>query len=230
MIKILITSTNLPDLSAISLNSSANLIFYEEILQITTLNTFIIQDFLSRQQNNIDGIIISSQHALYALNNRSLNKDIKIFTVGKNTAQKIFNLGYKNVFFPTKYGIEELLQVILSKNNSLKNQHLVYLHGSAITLDFSAILFAKNIKVTSFLAYKTSSSDFFSDSLQQFLNTDNFHKIFIFSSNTLLSFVCKMQNNRLENNLINSNIYCISSKVTNQAKNYGFKKVATFEV
>ena len=72
------------------------------------------------------------------------------------------------------------MQVILSKNNSLKNQHLVYLHGSAITLDFSAILFAKNIKVTSFLAYKTSSSDFFSDSLQQFLNTDNFNKIFQF--------------------------------------------------
>ncbi len=230
MTKILITSTNLPDLSSISLDISANLIFYEELLKITTLNTIIIQNFLSHQQNNIDAIIISSQNALYVLNNRFLNKDIKIFTVGKNTAQKILNLGYKNVFFPTKYGAEELLQIILSKYNLLKNQHLVYLHGSAITLDFSKILLAKNIKVTSFLAYNTSFSDFFSDSLQQFLDVDNFNKIFIFSSNALVAFFHKMQNNRLQNNLINSNIYCISNKVASQAKSYGFKKVGTFEL
>jgi hypothetical protein len=46
MTKILITSTNLPDLSSISLDISANLIFYEELLKITTLNTIIIQNFL----------------------------------------------------------------------------------------------------------------------------------------------------------------------------------------
>ena len=227
MTKILITSTNLPDLSAISLDSSADLIFYEELLKITTLNTFIIQDFLFHQQKNIDGIIISSQNALCALNNRFLNKDIKIFTVGKNTAQKICNLGYKNVFFPAKYRAEELLQIILAKHSVLKNKHLVYLHGSAITLDFSQILLAKNIKVSSFLAYQTSFSDNFSENLQQFLTLNNFDKIFIFSSNALLAFFHKMQNNNLQHRLIASHIYCISNKVMSLAQNYGFRNVNT---
>ena len=230
MAKILITSTNLIDLPALSLKNLADLIFYEELLKITTLNTLSIQNFLAYQQQNIDGIIISSQNAILALNNCFLDKNINIFTVGKNTAQKIVNLGYKNVFFPAKYGAEELLQIILAKHSVLKNKHLVYVHGSAITLDFSKILLTKNIKVSSFLAYQTSFSDNFSESLQQFLTLHNFDKIFIFSSNALLAFFHKMQNNNLQNKLIASPIYCISNKVMSLAQNYGFKNINTFEV
>jgi hypothetical protein len=46
MAKILITSTNFIDLPALSLNNLADLIFYEELLKITTLNTLSIQNFL----------------------------------------------------------------------------------------------------------------------------------------------------------------------------------------
>ena len=105
---------------------------------------------------------------------------------------------------------------------------MIYLHGPESTVDFSAVLAKKYIKVSNFLAYTTTSSDFFSDSLQQFLTTDDFDKIFIFSSNSLLAFFHKMQNNRLQDKLMHTNIYCISQKVATLAKNYGFCRVLTF--
>ena len=225
MAKILITSTNLVDPPPFL---AQDLVFYEPLLKISKINTLAIENFLLHQQKNIDGIIVSSQNALLPLQNSFLNKNIKIFTVGKNTAQKIIALGYQNVFSPAEFGAEKLLEIILQHCGLLKDQHLIYLHGPESTVDFSAVLAKKYIKVSNFLAYTTTSSDFFSDSLQQFLTTDDFDKIFIFSSNSLLVFFHKMQNNRLQDKLMHTNIYCISQKVATLAKNYGFCRVLTF--
>ena len=48
-----------------------------------------------------------------------------------------------------------------------------------------------------------------------------------FSSNALLAFFHKMQNNNLQHRLIASHIYCISNKVMSLAQNYGFRNVNT---
>jgi len=170
-------------------------------------------------------LIITSSNALHVLKSQKIHYDSKIFCVGSITAQRIIQMGYKNVFFPKKNSAIELYRMICK---TLSPQTIYYFHGEKIAYNFKIKLCQKNFEVRDFLSYKTAEIIKFSNKFLNFINDNVFDEVLIFSNNSLEIFYKQCLKNNLVDYFNLSTIICISQKVAKNAKNLGFKNIKIF--
>ncbi len=195
--------------------------------QISFEPLFEIEELCDTKINkNIPAVIISSANACKSLINSELARDIKIFSVGKKTAEKLALAGFCNISVSLENSAESLKNLIIEKGK--RTSEIAYFHGSVVTLDFAKELQKNGFKVQKILAYKTEEiADFSSEFLEKCSN-QKFDKVLIFSKNSAkIFFKLVAQNNMLEY-FSDSQILCLSEKILDEAKRLGFKKCATF--
>lgn len=201
-------------------------VFIEPLFSVTYLQ--ISHDFacLNIDKKNC-ALIITSANSIPAILAIEFPKNIKIFAVGKKTAQKLVLQGFNNVEFSKKNSAQSLKELIINSKIQ-KTTHLIYFHGVIISLDFKIELGYCGFKVYSFLSYKTTEKKAFSKNLLKFIEKNNFDEILIFSKNSLEIFFKLVENHCLLPYFINSIILCFSEEIYKLAKKYGFQKVKLF--
>jgi uroporphyrinogen-III synthase len=178
-------------------------------------------------QPTISTIIITSANAIYFLLDLNFPKDGKIFAVGKKTAQKLHENGFRNVVFPQENSAAALLELI-KETHFDKNGLSLYLHGSIINLDFEQELKKLNFNIVKFLAYKTSESTVFSSQLLEFSQQKNFDYILFFSGEGVKTFFQLAKNHNLLEYFRQSQLLCLSERILSEVRKFNFENSATF--
>jgi uroporphyrinogen-III synthase len=201
-------------------------------LKIHGFKTFIEPVFevkkkpINKNLKNFKNIVITSSNAIEAIVD-NFNYDIKIFTVGQKTAQKLIEKGFKNVLFPKKENAKNLLKLII-KNHKNNKEPILYLHGSKITIDFSKELKKYRITAKKTLCYKIKERVNFSKKLTEFSKKKSFDFVLIYSSNSAEIFFKLVKKNNLLEYFNNSQILGFSEEISKKLKFYGFKKCSIF--
>lgn len=163
----------------------------------------------------ISAVIVTSLNACFALENSGISKEIKIFTVGKKTAQELERIGFKNIILSPQNSAESLFDLVKEESGPI-----LYFRGSIISFDFAAKL--KNIR--EILAYKTHEVENFSANFKKI----SYDEVLIFSKNSLEIFHKLIARHNLLEYFASAQILCLSDQILDSAKKYGFKKIRTF--
>ncbi|OFW86696.1 MAG: hypothetical protein A2794_04725 [Alphaproteobacteria bacterium RIFCSPHIGHO2_01_FULL_40_8] len=163
----------------------------------------------------VSAAIITSINACFALKEAGLKHDIKIFTVGKKTAQKLCEEGFKNVIISPQNSAQSLQNLVLEEKGDV-----LYFHGSVISFNF------KNVKKIH--AYETHEIENFSTEFLAFVQENFFDEILIFSQNSATIFFKLAQRHNLLEYFPRAQILCISDNVADYMKRLGFTKVKIF--
>ncbi len=169
--------------------------------------------------------IITSSNAIEHMAYSGLDKNIKIYTVGKKTTEKLVNQGFINVFYPQEQNAFALNNLILQQE---KPNFGLYFHGSIVSFDFKKELENFNFKITNILSYQTFENEEFSQNLLNFTKTEKFDQILIFSENSLKIFFKLAKKHNLLEYFKQSKILVMSEKILIQAKNLGFSNSQIF--
>ena len=170
-------------------------------------------------------LIITSSNSCDILPNLNLEKNIRIYSVGKKTAQNLANLGFTNIFIPQEESALALKNLIIAKE---KTRHGLYLRGEIITLDFASKLENEGFTIDDLITYQTIEMTEFSNKLLQFCQNNQFESVFIFSKNSAKIFFNLARKHNLLEYFNQVPILCFSQKILDEVKNLGFKKAAIF--
>jgi uroporphyrinogen-III synthase len=170
-------------------------------------------------------LIVTSSNSCDILSNLTLEKNIKIYSVGKKTAQNLEKLGFNNIEIPKENSASALKKLIINKE---KARDGLYLRGEIITLDFAKELAKKGFHIEDLITYQTIEASNFSEELLQFCQNNQFESVLIFSKNSAKIFFNLAQKHNLLEYFNKSQILCFSQKILDEVKNLGFKKAAIF--
>jgi uroporphyrinogen-III synthase len=181
----------------------------------------------SLKKSEISALIITSANAASAIIECDFPKDIRIFAVGKKSAQKLLESGFTNILFAPENSATSLEKLII-KTQKDKSGFLLYFHGSVISLDFEETLTKFDFKVKKILAYQTKEVEFFSDEFLEFSRQNSFEKVLIFSQNSAKNFINLVKKHNLLEYFQSTQILCLSQKILSEIKKSNLKNSATF--
>lgn len=189
--------------------------FIEPLFSIEKLD--VKAQLSSLEKSAISALIITSANAAFAIIEADFPKDMKIFAVGKKSAQKLLESGFTNIIFSPENSAESLEKLIIKTQNN-KSGFILYFHGSIISLDFEKTLAKFGFKVKKILAYKTTRMESFSDEFLEFSRKNSFEKILIFSQNNAKNFVSLVKKHNLLEYFQSAQILCLSQKILSEIK------------
>jgi uroporphyrinogen-III synthase len=194
------------------LQSCKSQVFIEPIFKVENLEfNKITKDFSS--------IIITSINAFYALEKIALDKGIKIFVVGKKSAQKLQESGFTNVIFSSENSAESLFDLVNKEKGKI-----LYLRGEKISFDFAK----KLNSVSETIVYRVIENESFSPEFLQFCRDETFDEILFFSQNSVEIFFKLAKKHNLLEYFKCSKIVGLSNKIIKKAEEFGFKNSETF--
>lgn len=170
-------------------------------------------------------VILTSINAIDGLLDSALPRDIKIYVVGKKTAQNLQKHGFSNIFISEENSALSLKDLILKKE---KLNSAIYFCGSIVTLDFAQELAKFGFKVENILSYKTHEMTEFSAGFLKFCQSNNFDYVTIFSRNNAQIFFKLAKKHNLLEYFNESQILCFSEKILLEIKEFGFKNSVIF--
>ncbi len=197
-------------------------------------NTFVEPLFYVKKidQKNVTkklkayAIIITSANACDAVINFNFDKEIKIYAVGKKTAKKLIEKGYKNIIFPPEKTAASLKDLIIKSQK--ETGKILYFRGSISSIDFKKELKKLGFDVEEIFAYSIIEVKHFSDEFLQFCQKNYFNYVLIFSQNSAKIFAKLARNHNLLEYFLGAQILCLSEKILNDVRNFGFKNSKTF--
>ncbi len=191
----------------------------------------ITQDIFDKKNteknSTISALIITSANSCQALCDLNFSYDIKIYAVGRKTAQKLIQLGFKNIEIAPENSAESLKNLILERHLN-KAGIILYFHGSIITLDFQNELEKFGFKVKKILCYQTREVKNFSTKLLQFTIQNSFDRVLLFSENNAQIFFKLVQQHNLLEYFKCSQILCLSEKILSRVRSFGFSNSIIF--
>ena len=188
----------------------------------------IVENSQNFAKNPPQAAILTSSNAIPTFLTCDFHKNIKIFTIGKKTAQKLRENGYENVFFPPKTSTLLLKNLILHEA-SPKAGKILYFCGNFITFDFGAELMAQGFEAESINAYQVDYKNEFSAEFLSRIKQENIDFVLIFSKNGAKNFHNLTKKHNLLEYFNKSAILCLSNKIADVIKDLGFKISANFD-
>jgi len=203
-------------------NQARELVKFLEEQKIKTFvePLFVVEESeIKKISDEFSAVIITSINACHALLKSGVSKEIKIFTIGKKTAQKIQENGFKNIILSPENSVNSLMDLI--KENQGR---ILYLRGEKISLDL-----AKEFKnISEIIVYKICENKFFSPQLLEFCQKNSFDEILLFSQNSAEIFYKLAKKHNLLEYFQGCQIVCLSEKILDNVSKFGFKNVKTF--
>ncbi len=194
--------------------------FFEPLFTIEKLK--LVENFIEKKDFFV---ILTSINAIPALINSALPKDIKIYVVGKKTAQNLRKQGFVNIV------ISEENSALSLKNLILRQEKLnsgIYFHGSITTIDFLRELAEFGFKIQNILSYKTREITEFSPDFLKFCQKNHFDYVTIFSRNNAKTFFKLATKHNLLEYFNESQILCFGEKILLDIRELGFKNPVIF--
>lgn len=199
---------------------------------------------ISRDYDQKYAIIITSNNAVFALDNNLISRNTIIFTISKKIAKSLQEIGYHNIVISEEENARSLLSLLqkLFSNIQQNNQNIniydldinyrfFYFRGSEITIDFRVILanFCDIKPIEDVLSYKIIAKQDFSCSFKNIINQylSQNHKdidflIPIFSINSGRIFHQLLVKNNFFNYFRNQKLLCISNNIKDFMQDCGF--------
>jgi uroporphyrinogen-III synthase len=189
---------------------------------------FLVEKFSENKKfthNKYSFAIVTSSNAAYFMAQSNLDRNIRIYAVGKKTAEIIANFGFFNVSYPAQNNAVALKNLILQQE---KSGFALYFHGPIISLDFKKELKNVNFKIENILSYEVIENNGFSKKFLDFAKNEKFDQVLVFSKNSakILHKLAKTHN--LLEYFTESKILAFSEKILAEVRNLGFSNSQTF--
>jgi uroporphyrinogen-III synthase len=234
MKKILITRQSLQNHELESYLQNHNCqVFCEPLFKIEEI--FNENDWTKYQNQKINAIVITSQNSIKTLKKFCEDlaiKDIKFFAVGKKTAKKLQELGFKNIAYPQINSAKELSKLV-KRNLEDKSGLILYFRGKVISYDLKNSLNKSGYNCQEIIAYQTIANKKFSNLFLKNLGNFSYDQILIFSKKSLELFFLLAKKDNLLEYFAKSSLIVFSQKIADCAEeltkqNFKFKKIEKF--
>ena len=172
------------------------------------------------------GLIFTSGNAVKFLDIKKIDKKVLCFCVGNATEKKARAAGFQNVI--TAEGNVENLKELILQNFDKKNGKLIYVSGETISIDLDQQLIKEGYDIKRIINYRTYHNEKFDKNFVKTLNANIPDIVYIYSTNSALSFLNFIKLNQSESLWMNTNLMCIGEKTSSILNEIKWKKIFLF--
>ncbi|MDX2083170.1 MAG: uroporphyrinogen-III synthase [Rickettsiales bacterium] len=210
-------------------------VFIEPTFNVEKISPDDLLQLKDLKIKKIAAIILTSSNAaevaFSAAKIFAYDKNLKIFAVGKKTAEIFYKNGFTNINISEQNSAQSLLnkiqqdQELFSQKNSAT---LIYFCGESVTLDFKEALTEDGFAVKKIISYKIIEEENFSAKFLNKVKNHQFDFVLLYSKNSACHFLNLCQKHNLLEYFQRSRILCLSEKILSYLQNSGFRNSATF--
>ena len=197
-----------------------------KIIHIPTLKISAIK-IESVNINQYDALIFTSANAIRNLDVSSEGKKKLCFCVGSITEKIARQLGYNNTL-SAGGTVNALKNLIINSKEINDKSKIAYFCGDNITYDLDFELKREGFIIDKFINYKSEKITDLNDKNKEIITNHSPDIIFVYSLRSAESFIEIVRNHSLYPLMTGSKVMCISEKVANVFKSFGWKKVEIF--
>ena len=171
-------------------------------------------------------IIFTSANALKFLDTKFIDKKIFCFCVGNSTEKKARSIGFQNVI--TADGNVRALQELILQNFNSAYGKMLYVSGEIISnnLDKNLVNLGYNVKrVVNYISKPNNQLD---EEFMEKLKSNMPDIVYVYSQNSALSFLKLINNYKLNDLWMNTNLMCIGEKSSTVLNKIKWKKIFIF--
>jgi len=171
-------------------------------------------------------IIFTSANALKFLDVQSIDKKIICFCVGIATEKKALSLGFQNLV-TAEGNVRNLEELILQNFNSYLGK-MLYVSGEVISNELDKNLVALGYNVQRVINYTSKPNYHLDEKFIEKLRSNMPDVVYVYSQNSALSFLKLINNYKLNDFWMNTNLMCISEKSSSVLNKIKWKKIFIF--
>ena len=171
-------------------------------------------------------IIFTSANAIKFLDTKFIDKKIFCFCVGNYTEKKARSIGFQNVI--TADGNVRALQELILQNFNSAYGKMLYVSGEIISnnLDKNLVNLGYNVKrVVNYISKPNNQLD---EEFIEKLKSNMPDIVYVYSQNSALSFLKLINNYKLNDLWMNTNLMCIGEKSSTVLNKIKWKKIFIF--
>ena len=183
-------------------------------------------DYKIKDYSNLKGIIFTSSNAIRFFDTKLINKNIICFCVGVATEKKALNSGFQNVI-SAEGNVNNLKELIL-RNFDPTEGKLLYVSGEIISSDLDKDLLSSGYNIERIIAYNVKPIEILDENFVKKLKTNMPEIVYVYSQNSALSFLKLVKNHNLTDFWMNTNLMCISEKISSVLNEIKWKKIFIF--
>ena len=177
--------------------------------------------------HNYKALIFTSSNAVRNIKIKEKRKNIKCFCVGSITEKIARTSGFTETISASG-NINALKNLIINSKEINDKSKIAYFCGDNITYDLDFELKREGFIIDKFINYKSEKITDLNDKNKEIITNHSPDIIFVYSLRSAESFIEIVRNHSLYPLMTGSKVMCISEKVANVFKSFGWKKVEIF--
>ena len=176
--------------------------------------------------NDFKGLIFTSANSLKFINSKEVDKNIFCFCVGSTTEKKALSLGFQNVI-SAEGNVRNLKEIILRNFNSNVGK-ILYLSGELISKDLDKELNLLGYDIKRIINYTANPIREIDQKFLENLKSSVPDILYVYSQNSALSLLNLINKYNLNDIWMNTNLMCMSEKISSVLNNIKWKKIFLF--
>ena len=176
--------------------------------------------------NDFKGLIFTSANSLKFINSKEVDKNIFCFCVGSATEKKALSLGFQNVI-SAEGNVRNLKEIILRNFNSNVGK-ILYLSGELISKDLDKELNLLGYDIKRIINYTANPIREIDQKFLENLKSSVPDILYVYSQNSALSLLNLINKYNLNDVWMNTNLMCMSEKISSVLNNIKWKKIFLF--
>ena len=195
---------------------------------VTHLPVIKIEKLVTDKINleNYKAVIFTSSNAIRFMNIEKFDLKIKCFCVGSSTEKKALSLGFQNVI--TAEGNVRTLKELILQNFSSSYGKMLYVSSEIISNDLDKNLVNLGYNIKRVINYTSKPNNQLDDTFIEKLRLNMPDIVYVYSQNSALSFLNLINNYKLNDFWMNTNLMCISEKSSSVLNKIKWKKIFIF--
>ena len=171
-------------------------------------------------------LVFTSANSLKFLNTKEVDKNIYCFCIGIATEKIALSLGFQNII--TAEGNVRNLKEIVLRNFNSSDGKILYISGEIISKDLDKELKSLGYDVKRIVNYTAKPINNIDKKFIEDLKNNIPDIVYMYSQNSALSFLNLMKNYNLNDLWMNTNLMCMSEKISSVLNNIKWKKIFIF--
>ena len=171
-------------------------------------------------------IIFTSANAIKFLDTKFIDKKIFCFCVGNSTEKKARSIGFQNVI--TADGNVRALQELILQNFNSAYGKMLYVSGEIISNNLDKNLVNLGYNVKRVVNYISKPNNQLEEEFIEKLKSNMPDIVYVYSQNSALSFLKLINNYKLNDLWMNTNLMCIGEKSSTVLNKIKWKKIFIF--
>jgi len=201
-------------------NELGHKVSYMPVIQIKKVDHDVINF------NDFKGLIFTSANSLKFINSKEVDKNIFCFCVGSATEKKALSLGFQNVI-SAEGNVRNLKEIILRNFNSNVGK-ILYLSGELISKDLDKELNLLGYDIKRIINYTAKPIREIDQKFLENLKSSVPDILYVYSQNSALSLLNLINKYNLNDVWMNTNLMCMSEKISSVLNNIKWKKIFLF--